>query len=72
MSLGLARTKKNGRRPARNRRPHHVERLKHDPCFIIPVIMESNGEIIWTTSELLRESSADTGRARRRDVRSEM
>jgi hypothetical protein len=31
MSLGLARTKKNGRRPARNRRPQHVERLKHDP-----------------------------------------
>src|SRR5262249_23403915 len=47
----------------------HVERLKHDPCFINPVIMESNGEIIWTTSELLRESSADTGRARRRGDR---
>jgi DNA-binding XRE family transcriptional regulator len=32
----------------------YVERLKHDPYFINPVIMESNGEIIWTTSELLR------------------
>jgi len=34
--------------------------------------MESNGEIIWTTSELLREAFAATGRARRRGVRSEM
>jgi DNA-binding XRE family transcriptional regulator len=50
----------------------HVERLKHDPGFINPVIMESNGEIIWTTSELLREAFAATGRARRRGVRSEM
>jgi DNA-binding XRE family transcriptional regulator len=49
-----------------------VERLKHDPGFINPVIMESNGEIIWTTSELLREAFAATTRARRRGVRSEM
>jgi hypothetical protein len=47
----------------------HVERLKHDPYFINPVIMEGNGEIIWTTSDLLRLSSADTAGARPRGDR---
>jgi DNA-binding XRE family transcriptional regulator len=33
----------------------HVDRVKNDPYFINPVIMETNGDIIWTTFELLRE-----------------
>ena len=32
----------------------HVDRVKHDPYFINPVIMETNGDIIWTTFELMR------------------
>jgi DNA-binding XRE family transcriptional regulator len=33
----------------------HVDRHKNDPYFINPVLMETNGDIIWTTSELLEE-----------------
>jgi DNA-binding XRE family transcriptional regulator len=33
----------------------HVDRLKNDPYFSNPFVTENNGEIIWTTSELLRE-----------------
>src|SRR5262249_34008312 len=50
----------------------HVEWLKHDPGFISPVSIESDGEIIGPAAESLRESFASTGRARRRGVRSEM
>jgi DNA-binding XRE family transcriptional regulator len=40
----------------------HVERLKNDPYFISPFIIDKNSEIIWTTSELLREcDKAKTG-----------
>src|SRR5262245_57314974 len=34
----------------------HVDQHKHDPYFMNPVLMETNGDIIWTTSELLQES----------------
>jgi DNA-binding XRE family transcriptional regulator len=44
----------------------HVERLKNDPYFINPIIVESNGEIIWTTSELLQELARRPRRHRSR------
>ena len=31
----------------------HVDRLRNDPYFINPFIIERTGEIIWTASELL-------------------
>jgi DNA-binding XRE family transcriptional regulator len=42
----------------------HVEQQKKDPNFINPVIMETNGEIIWTTSELLQEIARKSRRHR--------
>jgi DNA-binding XRE family transcriptional regulator len=50
----------------------HANRLKNDPYFINPVILESNGAIIWTTSELLQELAYESrrhARARRRGNR---
>jgi len=44
----------------------HVERLKNDPYFINPIIMETNGEIICTTSELLQELARRPRRRRSR------
>jgi DNA-binding XRE family transcriptional regulator len=46
----------------------HVELHKEDPNFINPVIMETNGEIIWTTSELLQEMARNSRRHRSRAV----
>jgi DNA-binding XRE family transcriptional regulator len=44
----------------------HVERMKNDPYFINPIVMETNGEIIWTTSELLQELARRSRRDRYR------
>src|SRR5262249_23695100 len=48
-----------------------VERLKNEPYFSSPFIIERNGEIIWTTSELFARPrrAADAARARRRGDR---
>src|SRR5262245_15220531 len=36
----------------------HVDQHKHDPYFMSPVLLDTNGDIIWTTSELQESRSA--------------
>ena len=46
----------------------YVELMKNDPYFINPFIVERNGEIIWTTSELLQACRSASGHRRRRSL----
>lgn len=47
----------------------HVYRHMNDPYFINPVLMGTDGDIIWTTSELLQECRS-ASKYRQRRVRS--